>query len=61
LALHEPRPKSTGGTTEREEGQTIAEYGVALAVITFAVVASISLLSSRVLNAITSVADVPPG
>jgi Flp pilus assembly pilin Flp len=46
---------------KREEGQTMAEYGVVLAVITIAVIGAITLLSSNVRNAITSVANVLPG
>jgi len=46
---------------EREEGQTMAEYGVVLAVITLAVITAITLLSSRVQGAITSVAGILPG
>jgi Flp pilus assembly pilin Flp len=45
----------------REEGQTMAEYGVVLAVITLAVIGAITLLSSNVRNAITSVAGILPG
>jgi Flp pilus assembly pilin Flp len=45
----------------REEGQTMAEYGVVLAVIAIAVIGAITLLSSNVRNAITSVANVLPG
>jgi Flp pilus assembly pilin Flp len=45
----------------REEGQTMAEYGVVLAVITLAVIGAITLLSSHVRNAITSVANILPG
>jgi Flp pilus assembly pilin Flp len=44
----------------REEGQTMAEYGVVLAVITLAVVAAITLLSTNVQNAIEQVAGVLP-
>ena len=44
----------------REEGQTMAEYGVVLAVITIAVVGAISLLSSNVRSAIESVANILP-
>ena len=40
----------------REEGQTMAEYGVVLAVI-----GAITLLSSHVRGAITSVANILPG
>jgi Flp pilus assembly pilin Flp len=45
----------------REEGQTMAEYGVVLAVITLAVIGAITLLSDNVRNAIESVAGVMPG
>ena len=45
----------------REEGQTMAEYGVVLAVITPLIVASIALLSDNVRSAIESVASVVPG
>jgi Flp pilus assembly pilin Flp len=45
----------------REEGQTMAEYGVVLAVITFAVVTSITLLSGNVSNVLESVASILPG
>jgi len=44
----------------REEGQTMAEYGVVLAVITIAVVGAISLLSGNVRAAITHVAGLLP-
>jgi pilus assembly protein Flp/PilA len=44
-----------------EEGQTMAEYGVVLAVITLAVIAAISLLSTNVQNAIENVAGLLPG
>jgi Flp pilus assembly pilin Flp len=45
----------------REEGQTMAEYGVVLAVIVLAVIAAITLLSDHVRAAITAVANVLPG
>ena len=44
----------------REEGQTMAEYGVVLAVITLAVIGAITLLSGQVSNAINSVANILP-
>jgi Flp pilus assembly pilin Flp len=44
----------------REEGQTMAEYGVVLAVITLAVIAAISLLSDNVRSAIENVANILP-
>jgi pilus assembly protein Flp/PilA len=43
-----------------EEGQTMAEYGVVLAVIVLAVIAAITLLAGNVSNAINSVAGVLP-
>ena len=46
--------------SRREEGQTMAEYGVVLAVITLAVVAAITLLSDNVRSAIESVANILP-
>ena len=46
---------------KREEGQTMAEYGVVLAVITLVVIGAISLLSTHVKNAITNVANILPG
>ena len=44
----------------REEGQTMAEYGVVLAVITLTVIGAITLLSGNVRSAIESVANVLP-
>lgn len=52
---------STANALERrEEGQTMAEYGVVLAVITLAVIASITLLSSRVSGAFSAVVGILP-
>jgi Flp pilus assembly pilin Flp len=45
----------------RENGQTMAEYGVVLAVIVLACIAAITLLSGSVRAALTSVANVLPG
>ena len=42
--------------SRREEGQTMAEYGVVLAVITIAVFAALTLLSGNIADAITAVA-----
>jgi Flp pilus assembly pilin Flp len=39
-----------------EEGQTMAEYGVVLAVITIAVFGALALLSGNIVNAVTRVA-----
>jgi Flp pilus assembly pilin Flp len=44
----------------REEGQTMAEYGVVLAVMVLAVIAAITLLSTHVSSAISSVANLLP-
>ena len=41
---------------KREEGQTMAEYGVVLAVITIAVFGALALLSGNIVGAITRVA-----
>ena len=52
---------STADALERrEEGQTMAEYGVVLAVITLAVIAAITLLAGNVSNALNAVANVLP-
>jgi Flp pilus assembly pilin Flp len=51
---------SVANLRTREEGQTMAEYGVVLAVITLAVVAAISLLSDNVRSAIENVANILP-
>jgi Flp pilus assembly pilin Flp len=51
---------ATAALRRREDGQTMAEYGVVLAVITLAVIAAISLLSDNVRNALTNVANVMP-
>ena len=40
---------------DREEGQTMAEYGVVLAVITLGIVATLGLLSGGINGALTSV------
>jgi len=45
----------------REDGQTMAEYGVVLSVITLLVIGSITLLSDNVVSALESVASVLPG
>jgi len=39
----------------REEGQTMAEYGVVLAVITLGIVATLGLLSGGIQSALSSV------
>ena len=45
---------------KREEGQTMAEYGVVLAVIVLAVIGAIALLSDNVRSALESVANILP-
>ena len=47
-------------TLRRDEGQTMAEYGVVLAVITLTVIAAITLLAGNVSDALTSVANILP-
>jgi pilus assembly protein Flp/PilA len=44
-----------------EEGQTMAEYGVVLSIITVAVIAAVSLLSTSVQDAVKTVAGLIPG
>ena len=43
---------------KREEGQTMAEYGVVLAVITIAVFGALALLSGNIVSAINRVAAI---
>jgi Flp pilus assembly pilin Flp len=45
---------------KREHGQTMAEYGVVLAVIVLAVIAAITLLAGNVSSALDAVANVLP-
>ena len=45
----------------RQDGQTMAEYGVVLSVITLAVLAAFTLLSENVRDAITNAAGLVPG
>jgi Flp pilus assembly pilin Flp len=44
-----------------EEGQTMAEYGVILSVITVAIITAISVLSGNVQSAYEAVAGLIPG
>jgi len=44
----------------REEGQTMAEYGVVLAVIALAVIVAFTALSGGISHAINNVANVLP-
>ena len=43
-----------------ERGQTMAEYGVVLALVTLAVVASMTMLSSNISGAFTAVSGILP-
>jgi pilus assembly protein Flp/PilA len=43
-----------------ESGQTMAEYGVVLALVTLAVLAALTLLGGNVSNALESVANLLP-
>jgi Flp pilus assembly pilin Flp len=53
---------STADALERrEEGQTMAEYGVVLAVVTLAVVASLTVLSGSIRGAFENIAGILPG
>jgi Flp pilus assembly pilin Flp len=61
VALQSYAADAAGALGRREDGQTMAEYGVVLAVITLAVIAAITLLSEHVRNALTSVANILPG
>jgi Flp pilus assembly pilin Flp len=47
-------------TLREEGGQTMAEYGVVLAVITIGVVATLILLSGSIKNALNAVIKVLP-
>jgi Flp pilus assembly pilin Flp len=51
--LHSSAPTSL----RREEGQTMAEYGVILAVITALIIAALVLLSTNIESVLTRVAD----
>ena len=52
---------ATESLKKREDGQTMAEYGVVLAVITLVVVVAITTLSGNIKNAIDSVSAILPG
>ena len=45
------------GSLRREEGQTMAEYGVVLAVICVAIIAALVLLRNQIASAIQAVVD----
>jgi Flp pilus assembly pilin Flp len=50
--------KSLIDQTRREDGQTMAEYGVVLAVITIAVVVALAALSGAITEALNAVAGI---
>ena len=50
--------ESSASRVRREDGQTMAEYGVVLAVITLAVVVALMALSGAVGNAINAVTGI---
>ena len=45
-------------TLRREEGQTMAEYAVVLAVVTLLVIGAITLLSTNIGNELTKIAAI---
>jgi Flp pilus assembly pilin Flp len=49
--------KSLVALSKRDEGQTMAEYGVVLAVITLAIVTTLGILSGKINTAINEVAS----
>ena len=49
---------ATESLKKREDGQTMAEYGVVLAVITLVVVLAITTLSGRISDAIDAVSGI---
>ena len=51
---------ATESLKKRQEGQTMAEYGVVLAVITLVVVLAITTLSGSISDAINAVASTLP-
>jgi Flp pilus assembly pilin Flp len=53
--------EATESLRKREDGQTMAEYGVVLAVITLVVVVAITTLSGNIKNAIDAVSSILPG
>ena len=50
--------KSLVALSRREDGQTMAEYGVVLAVITLAIVVALAALSGAISDAINAVTGV---
>mgnify|MGYP003288758236 CR=1 FL=1 len=50
--------KSLVALSKRDEGQTMAEYGVVLAVITLAIVVALAALSGAISDAIDAVTGI---
>jgi Flp pilus assembly pilin Flp len=50
-----------GSSLRDEDGQTMAEYGVVLALVTLACLAAFTLLSTHIRGGLTSVANLLPG
>lgn len=50
--------KSIVALSKREDGQTMAEYGVVLAVITLAIVVALAALSGAISTAINAVTGI---
>lgn len=50
--------KSLFALSKRDDGQTMAEYGVVLAVITLAIVVALAALSGAISTAINAVTDI---
>jgi Flp pilus assembly pilin Flp len=65
LKLYAPAQAFYGNAADavrrREGGQTMAEYGVILSVITVAIITAISVLSGSVQSAFEAVAGLIPG
>lgn len=60
FALTQALVANATDTLRRDDGQTMAEYGVVLAVITLAVIAALSLLAGNLSDALESVANLLP-
>lgn len=58
LKLFTSTQASGANVFRRDEGQTMAEYGVVLAVITLAIITSIAFLSDQIQSAYESVAAI---
>ncbi|HEY2938582.1 MAG TPA: Flp family type IVb pilin [Gaiellaceae bacterium] len=65
LKLYAPAQALYGDAADavgrREGGQTMAEYGVILSVITVAIITAVSVLSGNIQSAFEAVAGLVPG